>query len=110
MELEMKAIERKGEIIRPATIREKWHGEMLIPEVAMVEKQEFNKVPKELVRCKDCKHRPKVVEEKDSVGVMETHYEFPEDSKCPCQNTNDQYYSWCPDDDWFCADGERAVT
>ena len=63
-----------------------------------------------VVRCKDCKYRPKVIEEKDSVGVMETHYEFPEDSKCPCQNTNDQYYSWCPDDDWFCADGERAVT
>ena len=63
-----------------------------------------------IVRCKDCKHRPKVVEEKDSVGVMETYYEFPDDSKCPCQNTNDQYYSWCPDDDWFCADGERAVT
>jgi len=63
--------------------------------------------PKELVRCKDCKHRPTVVEEKDSVGVMETYYEFPDDSKCPCQNTNDAYYSWCPDDDWFCADGER---
>ena len=59
-----------------------------------------------LVRCKDCKHRPKVVSYKNATGVTQTHYEFPEDSKCPCQNTNDDYYSWCPDDNWFCADGE----
>lgn len=54
----------------------------------------------ELVRCKDCKHRP----------IMPEDYEngfdlvFP-DEKCPCQ-CEDGWYSWMPDDDWFCANGE----
>ena len=41
----------------------------------------------EVVRCKDCKHNYK--------------------SECPCFCTGDPYYSWVPDDNWFCADGER---
>lgn len=32
---------------------------------------------------------------------------FPDD-KCPCQ-CEDPYYSWLPDPDWFCANGERRV-
>jgi hypothetical protein len=62
-------------------------------------------VMQELVRCKDCKHRPK----KPNWATFEDggDIEFPENSKCPCQNTSDRYYSWYPDDDWFCADGER---
>ena len=56
--------------------------------------------PKELIRCKDCKHRPiKNLE-------LEQILEFP-DSVCPCQNTDDDHYSWYPADDWYCADGER---
>lgn len=52
-----------------------------------------------VVRCKDCKHRPK--------GTGANHdLEFP-DYVCPCQNPEDYWYSWKPDDDWFCADGER---
>lgn len=51
----------------------------------------------ELVRCKDCKHKPV----KGELGI-----EFP-DYKCPCQNSDDDWYSYMPDDDWFCADGER---
>ena len=43
----------------------------------------------EIIRCKDCKHRLT--------------------SQCPCQCTGDPYYSWDPDDEWFCADGERAA-
>ena len=50
---------------------------------------------KEIIMCKDCKHRP------------DENYEFPEGSKCPCHCSGDEYYSWIPDDDWFCADGER---
>ena len=49
-----------------------------------------------LVRCKDCKHKPV----KGDLGI-----EFP-DYKCPCQNSDDDWYSYMPDDDWFCAEGE----
>ena len=57
----------------------------------------------ELVRCKDCRHRPK---EPD----LETYkngfdLEFP-DSRCPCE-CDDGFYSWYPDDNWFCGNGER---
>ena len=60
---------------------------------------------KELVRCRDCKHRPK----EPNWKTYETGFdlEFPEDSKCPCQCSGDEYYSWYPEDDWFCANGER---
>ena len=40
-----------------------------------------------IVRCKNCRHRST--------------------SQCPCQYSGDPYYSWDPDDDWFCADGEN---
>ena len=58
----------------------------------------------QIVRCKDCKHRPKEPdwETYEDGGDIE----FP-DGKCPCQCSSDRYYSWYPDDDWFCADGER---
>lgn len=49
----------------------------------------------ELVRCKDCKHKVDTVDDYD--------YE----SKCPCYCSGDAYYSWVPDDDWFCPRGER---
>lgn len=61
----------------------------------------------EVVRCKDCKHRPKEIPFVTSYGEHDTYLDFPNGSKCPCQNTSDQYYSWNPEDDWFCADGER---
>ena len=58
-----------------------------------------------LVRCKDCKHRPK----EPNLETYESGFdlEFPEGSKCPCRCCDDEWYSWYPDDDWFCADGER---
>ena len=54
----------------------------------------------EVVRCKDCKHKP--------TGSGVNHdIEFPEqDYRCPCR-CEDYWYSWMPDDDWFCANGER---
>ena len=61
----------------------------------------------ELVRCKDCKYRPKQTEPPETYGFS---IEFPEGSKCPCQCSGDGYYSWYPEDDWFCADGEREVS
>lgn len=60
---------------------------------------------KELVRCKDCKHRPK----EPNFETYESGFdlEFPEGSKCPCLCYGDKWYSWYPNDEWFCADGER---
>ena len=51
----------------------------------------------ELVRCKDCKHRP--------TGTNRDDLEFP-DEKCPCQ-CEDFWYSWKPSDNWYCGNGER---
>ena len=54
----------------------------------------------EVVRCKDCIHKP------TGSGVNH-HITFPEqDYRCPCR-CEDYWYSWMPDDDWFCANGER---
>lgn len=50
----------------------------------------------EPILCKDCKHGP----------TGQYYPEFPEGSICPCQCSGDQYYSWYPEDDWFCANGE----
>lgn len=55
----------------------------------------------ELVRCKDCKHRPKIDGEYENGFDLE----FPT-SKCPCQ-CDDGYYNWMPNNDWYCANGER---
>ena len=55
----------------------------------------------DIVRCMDCKHRPTDPENK---GVGQSLV-FPDDV-CPCQ-IGDNWYSWMPKDNWFCADGER---
>ena len=54
-----------------------------------------------VVRCKDCIHRP--------IGDPHEHDVKPpkeEDYKCPCLCQDDSWYSWIPDDDWFCGNGE----
>ena len=55
----------------------------------------------ELIRCKDCKYRPKQTEPGKAGFTLEFPYEY----KCPCE-CDDGYYSWYPDDNWFCAYGE----
>ena len=55
----------------------------------------------ELIRCKDCIHRPKRIDDEGN-GF---DYEFP-DYKCPCQ-CDDPWYNWMPKDNWFCGNGER---
>lgn len=53
----------------------------------------------EVVRCKDCKHRP--------TGTGVNHdIEFP-DARCPCQCYEDYWYSWMPSDNWYCGNGEK---
>ena len=59
----------------------------------------------ELVRCKDCKHRPKEPDWETYESGLDL--EFPEGSKCPCRCCGDEWYSWYPEDDWYCAEGER---
>lgn len=51
-----------------------------------------------VIRCKDCKHRPYVTGENYRL-------EFP-DEVCPCL-CEDYWYSWLPEDNWFCPKGER---
>ena len=65
--------------------------------VKMLEKQEAQKFFVDesgkitplpvVVRCKDCVNS----------GT----------SRCPCHYSGDPYIDWNPDDNWFCADGER---
>ena len=57
----------------------------------------------ELIRCKDCKHRPRrsnVDDEHEGLNL-----EFP-DERCPCQ-CEDPWYNWMPRDDWHCGNGDR---
>lgn len=57
----------------------------------------------ELIRCKDCKHRPiRLEEDEDEKGF---NLKFP-DERCPCY-CDDGYYNWMPSDDWYCGNGER---
>lgn len=55
----------------------------------------------EIIRCKDCKHKPHIEGEFESGFDIE----FP-DGNCPCQ-CEDGWYNWIPEDDWFCANAER---
>ena len=57
--------------------------------------------PEEVVRCKNCKHRPY---DKRGHGVSEDLL-FPDDV-CPLQ-CDDPWYSKYPADDFFCAKGEQ---
>ena len=50
----------------------------------------------EIVRCKDCKHK---------VDTLDDYNDY--EGECPCYCSGDSFYSWVPDDDWFCANGER---
>ena len=54
------------------------------------------------VHCKDCKYRP-IQTEPGKAGFT---LEFPYGYRCPCE-CEDGYYSWYPDDDWYCKYGER---
>lgn len=63
----------------------------------------------EIVTCGECKHKPiKYDPEGDDFGfnlVSPNGY----DNLCPCLNTDDGFYSYMPDDNFFCAFGERRA-
>lgn len=65
----------------------------------------------EVVRCKDCKHRPHIEKTitryRQEIEVCAPMVDGREDYSCMCLNPDNSYFSWMPDDDWFCADGER---
>lgn len=62
-----------------------------------------------LVTCGECKHKPiKHDPEGDDFGfnlVSPNGY----DNLCPCLNTDDGFYSYMPEDNFFCAYGERRT-
>lgn len=55
-----------------------------------------------VVRCRECVHKPtgEWTEEDHGMSIV-----FP-DQRCPCR-CEDNWYSWMPNDDWFCGNGER---
>ena len=57
----------------------------------------------ELVRCKDCKHRPHLENENGS----DYGFNVRGDEMCPCVNNDDGWYSWMPKDNFYCGFGER---
>lgn len=63
----------------------------------------ISKLP-EIIRCKDCKHRP--IEKYGE--IMPPKEDGWDDLKCPCL-CEDYFYSWRPKDDWYCANAERRT-
>ena len=63
----------------------------------------------DIVTCGECKHKPiKYDPEGDDFGfnlVSPNGY----DNLCPCLNTDDGFYSYMPEDNFFCAFGERRA-
>lgn len=60
----------------------------------------------EIIRCKDCKHKPHTSDKYDyDNGDCGFEIIFP-DYRCPCR-CEDEYYNHMPDDDWYCGNAER---
>lgn len=60
-------------------------------------------LPSEVVMCKDCIHKP-IINDPRAIGGFGLR--FP-DFKCPCR-CDDPYYSWMPNDNWFCGNCEKG--
>ena len=60
----------------------------------------------DIVRCKECKHRP-IKEDADGANYGFNLIEPNDgDGRCPCL-VSDGWYSWMPEDDFYCGYGER---
>ena len=60
----------------------------------------------EIIRCKECKHKPHTSDKYDyDNGDCGFEIIFP-DFRCPCR-CEDEYYNHIPDDDWYCGNAER---
>ena len=78
----------------------------------MAYKDDIDKMPTidavEVVRCKDCKHRP-IKEDADGENYGFNLIEPNDgDRLCPCL-VSDGWYSWMPKDDFYCGFGERET-
>ena len=60
----------------------------------------------EIIRCKDCKHRP-IATRADEGILWGFSVEFP-DERCPLQ-CEDGWYNHYPKDDFYCANAERRT-
>lgn len=59
-----------------------------------------------IVRCKECRHRP-IKEDADGENYGSNLIGPTEDDEiCPCL-VDDGWYSWMPEDNFFCGYGER---
>lgn len=70
--------------------------------------KELPSAQSEIVRCKDCIHRP-IANDTYNFDDWNCGFdiEFP-DYRCPCR-CDDEYYNRIPDDDWFCGNAERRI-
>ena len=72
-------------------------------------KEQIDKIPYadvvEVVRCKDCKHKPNGYTDDDVLRYPNFPHE--ENNPCPCQVYEDKWYSWIPNDDFYCSYGEK---
>ena len=59
----------------------------------------------DIVRCKECKHRP-IKEDADGADYGFNLIKPNELERCPCL-VEDGWYSWMPDDNFYCGYGER---
>lgn len=61
----------------------------------------------DIVRCKECKHRPV----KENINGEDYGFNLiapnDRDERCPCL-VDDGWYSWMPEDDFYCGYGERG--
>ena len=59
----------------------------------------------DIVRCKECRHRP-IKEDVNGADYGFNLIAPNDDERCPCL-VEDGWYSWMPEDDFFCGYGER---
>ena len=79
-----------------------------IPTNAAVEQfKKLLSVQSEIIRCKDCKHKPHTSDEYDTIVGDGFEIIFP-DYRCPCR-CEDEYYNHMPDDNWYCGNAERRA-
>ena len=75
---------------------------------AITEISDLPSAQPEIIRCKDCKHKPYPSDNYDyDNGDNGFEIIFP-DYRCPCR-CEDDYYNRIPDDDWFCGNAERRT-
>lgn len=110
-EQRVKAIETLGEIRAKYNLwneKERHYYEALSEAIRVLNAENDKRHYAKIVRCKDCKYKPiwregAKEEFRDGFDLIFPNWR---DNPCPCQ-CEDGYYAYMPDDNWFCANGER---